>query len=252
MTARRGSEWKTSWRRQKPALGAGTQLMWFFSSSSGDFYLQPDPSPSTGGTAPPFWFGSVQATSAPALPLISDVERASAWRSRLRWDGLVVQSSAEVEPTLDALSVVVPTYNAPLSDFQVRVVVQLVTVEPVNAGFRYVLWVDGSRVAEQVETLAYVPGTTSLQISPQDGFVNSMAGGNALPTDAEVRAWFTATRQALAAQPIAGKTQDRFDAGSVPGLTPATLTNLAGGQDADLIVADADMVNVELRAVFGY
>lgn len=252
MTAKRGSLWKTSWRKQKPALGAGTQLMWFFSSTSGDFYSQPDPSPSTGDTVPPFWFGSVQATSAPALPLFSEVTRASAWKSELQWDGISVQAYAEVEPSLNALTTVVPTYNAPLSDFQVRAVVQLVTVEPVNAGFRYVLWVDGSKVAERVETLAYTPAATSIQIFPQAGFVNSMAGGNALPTDAEVRAWFTATRQALAAQPIAGKTQDRFDAGSVPGLTPATLTNLAGGQDADLVVADADMVNIELRAVFGY
>ena len=256
MTAKRGSLWKTSWRKQKPALGAGTELMWFFCRFSGNegtaHYEQADATPSTGAGALPFWFGSIQATSGPpGFALTSEFGRDSAWKAKLTWDNDLLRPSAEVEPDI-GVAVEVPVYNAPLSRFQVRAVVQLVTVEPVDTGFRYVFWVDGSPVAERTSTDPYMSGVGQFMILPQDGFVNSVVGGNALPTDEEIRAWFTATRQALSAQPIAGKTQDRYDAGTVPGTVPATLTNLAGGQDADLIITGASPINFELRAVFGY
>jgi hypothetical protein len=81
-----------------------------------------------------------------------------------------------------------------------------------------------------------------------------MAGGNALPTTQEIQDWFAATRSALSAQPIPGKTLDQYDAANTPGVVPNPLVNLAGGQNAPLVTVGTPPVpvNILIPATFGY
>jgi hypothetical protein len=150
----------------------------------------------------------------------------------------------------------VPPYNSPLSGFQVRAVVVLMTVENVAGVAQQRLWIDGAVRAVSAELGPYVSVPLSFSLSPLTAMINSYVGGNALPTDDEVRTWFAATRTALSAQPIPGKTLDRYDAGATPGVVPNPLVNLTGGQNAPLVQVGGGPfptpANTLFPATFGY
>jgi hypothetical protein len=148
--------------------------------------------------------------------------------------------------------------NPPLSPIPLRAVVLLLVVEPVLGGHLVTLWIDGAVRRQNFIPIAnpYVPGVGTLTVSPGHAFLNSMAGGNALPTNAEIQAWFSASRYAApfpSAQAIPGKTLDRYDAGVTPGVVPNPLVNLVGGQNAPMITNLAPLpVNLLVPATFGY
>jgi hypothetical protein len=106
-------------------------------------------------------------------------------------------------------------------------------------------------------TITYVPGLGTLTFDPGTAYINSMAGGNALPTTQEIQDWFQASRYALpfpVAQQIPGKTLDQYDAGATPGIVPNPLVNLAVGQNAPLVVSGIPPIpaNLLIPATFAY
>jgi len=276
MTAKRGTQWKTSWRRQKPGLGTAPQPMWFFGRFSlfpnltGAQYDYEQALPaSIGDTAPPFWIGSISASSLPGLTGLASISRgihpgSPDWKSNLEYSPTVgVESIGRVETSQIIQQVPVLNGHAPPA---LQAVVQMLVVEPYTnpvfpfgPGFVAKLWVDGSLRQTEISLLPYNPnGAGRLFIRPLLGFINSMAGGNALPTDAEIRTWFSATRYALpfpAAQEIPGKTLDRYDAALTPGVVPAILVNQSTGQNADLTVVSGippAPLNLLVDTTFGY
>jgi len=263
MTAKRGTLWKTSWRRQKPAIGAGQRVpMWFFSGftvgQNGQAFQQPLTSPSIGDVAPPFWVGTIQGNDLlSATATSSIVGRGTAWFEFLEWKPTSNLLQVNTGATT-SMNPAVSQLNPPLSPIQVRAVVQMLVVEPYLAGFRATLWIDGAVRASTVSAVAYVPGASLLGIEPSKGLFNSLAGGNALPTTQEIQDWFSATRYAPqpAAQAIPGKTSDRYDAGITPGVVPDPLINQAGGQAAPLVPFGLPPpplpANILLDATFGY
>jgi len=269
MTAKRGTLWKTSWRRQKPEIGAGQRVpMWFFSGftvlSSGLLYEQPLAAPSIGDAAPPFWVGTIQGSYLLPVTGASSLVGRSTWVQDLKW--LPAPISNPIVDLLKAfasiqgvqMDPVVNQLNPPLSPVQVRAVVQMLVVEPYLTGFRATLWVDGTVRETIVKKTPYGPALLKLRIEPSRGLFNSLAGGNALPTTQEIQDWFSATRYANppAAQAIPGKTSDRYDAGITPGVVPNPLINQAGGQAAPLVSFGLPPppvpANILLDATFGY
>lgn len=261
MTAKRGTLWKTSWRRTGPALGSGRGPLWFFNNfidaNGTNFFEQAAPVPSIGSGAPPFWVGAIMGSTCGTVAEEAFTRRgAGVWNSRLAWTPSSPEGTLQAQGIAAGLteSTDVPPYNSPLSSFQLRAVVTLFAVEPVTGGLQTTLWVDGTVRATEFTANPYVPGSFLLNIEPFTGLLNGVVGGNSLVTDAEVRAWFAATKAALAVQGIPGKTVDRYDAGFTPGLVPPSLLNLAGGQNAALTTAGTPPVpaNTLFQATFGY
>jgi hypothetical protein len=281
MTAKRGTQWKTSWRRQKPSLGTAPQGMWWF-ANFGDglggesFFEQPATTPSIGDLAPPFWIGSIYGSSVPGAALNTQVARGvgaplpttPSWLSGLFWDTselrAFVKSRASAFPFFPETEQVLAPLGAMASPALIRGVVQMLVVEsillpaPDFASLRLTLWVDGALRGTAISPGGtYIPSLGNLFVQPKLGFLNSMAGGNALPTTQEIQDWFANSRYALpfpSAQPIPGKTLDQYDAALVPGVVPAALTNLSGGQAAPLLSVGVPPVpvNLFLPTTFGF
>jgi hypothetical protein len=263
MTSKRNTLWKTSWRRTGPALGTGPDPIWFFNNFGDNngvsLFQQPAAAP-TVGTSDPFWAGAILGTALPPASLGGcNVGAGGNWDLSLVGSNFTFPASIDVATSTlvgNYAEVTVPPYNSPLSGFQARAVVALITVQTVSGQVRQTLWIDGAIRAVSDVNGPYAPGPSLFSLSPQAALINSYVGGNALPTDDEVRTWFAATRQALSAQPIPGKTLDRYDAGTTPGVVPNPLVNLAGGQNAPLIQIGGGPfptpANTLFQATFGY
>lgn len=247
MTAKRGTLWKTSWRRQKPAVPQAPVSMWFFNNFQVDFtgrvwYQQPLDTPTVGDVAGgSFWAGMIGA-SGPVFG--AGIKRSEAPPDFDDWRVLDQDSSLFTPPVVtEGLS------SGGLSESQfepiqplgvtppvLRAIVTLMVVEDLGDGTRRQdLWVDG--LLRQSTIFAGIYNAKAGRFGtamPGDGYLNSWAGGNVVPTADEIRTWFSASRYASpfpAAQSIPGKTLDRFDAGAVPGAVPSPLLNLDSGQD---------------------
>jgi len=269
MTAKRGTLWKTSWRRQKPSVAAAPVPMWFFRKDNdplSTFYFeQPLLTPAIGDGLPPFWIGAIFGTDVDDTPVLSPagslLYSGGAWKSELQ----LYSPSAGLPAELRALASDggvnleqngIPSLSPPLNPIALRAVVQLITVEKVGVGDLLLsLWIDGALRQQQLRTAVYAPGA-AVTIDINTGYVSSMAGGNGLPTTQEIQDWFQASRYASpfpAAQAIAGKTLDIYDAAATPGVVPDPLVNLSTGQDAVLFPGVSPAVtNVLLDATFAY
>ncbi len=286
MTAKRGMQWKTSWRRQKPALGSTPKGMWWFTN----FGVAPDrsrfeqalPAPSIGDLTAPFWIGAIFGSDASFLPpgfppAESTVARGTtfpvsqSWDTSLVWDPfssapLVARAEVNIGFMQTDSLLTLGAHPAPPPPPLIRGVLQMLVVEPALvpnppgppvAGRRATLWVDGAVQKIAAGPGVYVPSAGPVYLQPGFGFLNSMAGGNALPTTQEIQDWFSASRYALpfpSAQPIPGKTLDQYDAGVTPAVVPPVLANLAGGQPAPLVQIGAfpPPFNLFLPTVFNY
>lgn len=277
----RGTLWKTSWRKRRPSVGQLPQDMyWFANFGDGDsspdeaFFQQPLVTPSIGDTAPPFWIGAIFGSSLPAADLETIISRGfpaplptnPSWKTRLQYtffsgfqpdSPLVVIADANTSGgELD--SGVLPHLGGGVSPPLIRAVVMMLVVEPSGPGFKQTLWVDGDVRATYISPTPYSPLVGGLlHVRPKFGFLNSMAGGNALPTTQEIQDWFSLSRYALPyplAQQIPGKTLDQYDAANTPGVVPPALVNLAGGQNAPLTSVGAPPVpvNILVATTFGY
>lgn len=248
MTARRGTLWKTSWRRQKPAVPQAPVSMWFFNNFQVDltgrvWYQQALDTPTVGGTSGgSFWIGMIGAIG-PSFG--ANVERADTPPNNQDWQ-VIDQSFAPIDPdqmvtsgfsngTTDAIQIEQVSSLGVIPPV-LRAIVTMMVVEDLGGGERrQTLWVDGvirlsAIFASPYTARAAFKGTAM----PGDGYLNSWAGGNIVPTPAEIQTWFSASRYVSpspSAQAIPGKTLDRFDAGAVPGATPSPLVNLSTGQN---------------------
>lgn len=248
MTAKRGMQWKTPWRRQKPALPQAPTAMWFFNNFQVDltgrvWYQQALDTPTIGDTdGGSFWVGMIGAIG-PQFG--ANVERADNPPNSQDWQ-VIDQSFAPIDPDQMITAgfssgLTVGVQIEQVSDLGVvapvlRAIVTLMVVEDLGDGTRrQTLWVDGSIRKQDILKSPYTRKDARFGTAmPGDGYLNSWAGGNVVPTNAEIKAWFSASRYASpmpAAQEIPGKTLDRFDAGAVPGATPSPLVNLATGQN---------------------
>jgi hypothetical protein len=262
MTAKRGTQWKTSWRRQKPALGGGPFGLWFFNGFrdlNGEiWYQQALSTPTVGDTTDQsFWIGSIQSAIAGSLQRVL-LRGTSIFTND--WYETLETNLAGVPLTADVLvnSKLLLAPVTPLNENPpaiVRAVVMMLAVRTTPISRVQELWVDGQLVAS-ASAPHYVahPAYFGMARPGSLGLLNSWAGGNAEPTLAEIRAWFSATRNALAAQPIPGKTLDRFDAGAVPGIVPPVLANLDVGQAMTSMSQGTSpaFANTLFQAVFGY
>lgn len=283
---KRGTLWKTSWRRQRPSIGTAPQDVWWFANfgdaetgADESYYQQPLVSPSIGETVPPFWIGAIFGSSLPAADLGTAITRGfpaplptvPSWTARLDYEffpppspsdlsPLEVTAFAAPSPGAELVSGALPHLGGSASPPLVRAVVVMLVVEPAPSGpgFQQSLWVDGALRAQGVSAVAYNPYIGGLlHVRPKFGFLNSMAGGNALPTTQEIQDWFQQSRYATpfpAAQQIPGKTLDQYDAASTPAVVPNPLVNLAGGQNAPLLSVGAPPVpvNILVPTTFGY
>lgn len=273
MTTKRGTLWKTSWRRQKPAIAAEPVPMWFFKNDGGApgsnfLFQQPLASPAIGDTVPPFWMGMICGSEVFTTPSLSPPEgsgvfRTSSWQAEVQHFSpssgqpnlLRAIVSGGVSPNLIEP---LPLLDSPLSPIVLRAVVLMLVVEKVGAAdLLESVWIDGALRQQRQTTTTYAPGTLGTTFDPARSYINSMAGGNALPTTQEIQDWFQQSRYALpfpVAQQIPGKTLDQYDAGATPGVVPNPLVNLAGGQNAPLIVSGfpPNPANLLLNATFAY
>jgi hypothetical protein len=277
MTAKRGTQWKTSWRRQKSGIGSGPVDVWFFNRFSdfngGSSYRQPAAVPTVGDAGPPYWVGSLTAIGLflPSLPnpLLGIPASAGAFAGdwALEVTGLFVPpAQPPVTPASQSLGVKVDTTNG-LGQYQplpllsndetiIRAVVALMQVEPLPSGsYQRTLWVDGNPRLTRISA-SYVPNPNFAEFCPQDyrSFMNGWAGGNASLTDAEIRQWFADVRLQAQIVSIPGKTSDLFTAAPPTVGVPPVLVNQAGGQNATLIAVGAPPVpfNIQVPAWFGY
>jgi hypothetical protein len=248
MTAKRGTLWKTSWRRQKSAVPQAPTAMWFFNNFQVDltgrvWYQQPLDTPAIGDTdGGSFWVGMIGAIG-PNFG--ANIDRADSPPNNQSWQ-VSDQSFAPIDPAqmitagfsagavsgvqielVSSLGVISPA---------LRAIVTLMVVEDLGNGTRrQTLWVDGSIRKQETFASPYVASAARFSTAmPGDGYLNSWAGGNAVPTTQEIKDWFQQSRYATpfpSAQPIPGKTLDRFDAGAVPGSVPSPLVNLSIGQN---------------------
>ncbi len=274
MTAKRGMQWKTPWRRQKPALAQAPTEMWFFNNFQVDgagrvWYQQALDTPTIGDTdGGSFWIGMIAATGPEGQVFGPHVERSDNPPNSQDWQ-LVDQLLAPADPAQMAAfglsnGAAFANTNTLVSSLGVippvlRAIVSLMVVEDLGDGTRrQTLWVDGAIQVREIFASPYNATAARFGTAlPGDGYLNSWAGGNAVPTDAEVRTWFSASRYASpmpAAQEIPGKTLDRFNAGAVPGATPSPLLNLAAGQNMILGSEGAPPVaaNTLFSASFAY
>lgn len=271
MTAKRGMQWKTSWRRQKQTLGAVPVEMWFFHNDGGvgSFsFQQAMRVPGIGDTQPPFWCGFIAGLpGSPPVGITPD--QAAVFRTfgfGTSWLGGAQRLLLNGVETYRALwsnysmSAPVESLSPPLAPIVLRaVVVMIVATTDGDGNVVAQLWVDGAIRAQLATGVPYVSGllpTDVLSFDPGTAYINSMAGGNALPTTDEIQAWFSASRYASpfpSAQEIPGKTLDRYDAANTPGVVPNPIANLAGGQPGALATSGGPTpVNVQLAATFGY
>jgi hypothetical protein len=259
MTAKRGTLWKTSWRRQKPVLSAAPVSMWFFNTFQTDtsgraWYQQPLDTPGIGDVSgASFWVGMIGAAPTSGIYNFGvSVVRADSppnsqnWELSDRVDGFfpvpidfntrLVAGSAPfpvVDTSVVTLGTVLPVIQATVAMF-------ITENQPPSIAYplgsrRESLWVDGHLRQTKVFGTPYVATATRRAAAlPCDGYLNSWAGGNAIPTNQEILDWFSASRYASpfpVAQDIPGKTLDRFDAGAVPATVPSKLVNLSVGQN---------------------
>lgn len=274
MTAKRGMQWKTPWRRQKTPVGQAPVDVWFFANFGPPVgapqarYRFPLAVPAPGDGAAPFWIGIMFAAT---LSTVS-VEQVRAFVSRAAagagfslfgtWpvlgpDPRPLRVTGSVMASATPLTTDVPQVGA-----ETRAVVALLVVEPFDTGRRETLWVDGNPVASKTDPLPYATAAgTLLTMAAETALVginigiNGWAGGNFLPTDQEIRDWFGSTRANLAVAEIPTKTSDRFTATSVAPAVPAVLPNLAGGQNMDYVVTlapDPVVVNTLIPVTFNY
>lgn len=251
MTAKRGMLWKTAWRRQKPAVAQAPTEMWFFNNFQVDltgrvWYQQPLDTPTIGDTdGGSFWIGTIAATGPEGQVFGPHVERSDNPPNSQDWQ-LIDQLQAPAEPAQMAVfgfsnGAVPATQGIDVSSLGVippvlRAIMSMMVVEDLGNGTRrQTLWVDGVIQQQAIFGSAYDAQANRFGTAlPGDGYLNSWAGGNAVPTNTEIKTWFSASRYASpfpAAQEIPGKTLDRFDAGAVPGATPSPLLNLSVGQN---------------------
>jgi hypothetical protein len=250
MTAKRGTLWKTSWRRQKTPVPQAPVPMWFFNNFQIDltgrvWYQQPLGAPGIGDTTGgSFWAGMIAASiTGPSFG--ASIQRADSPPNFQDWR-LRVTSLAPIDPLEfgaegQSGGVVQASQSDPVSSLGVispvlRAIVTMLVVEDLGNGTRrQTLWVDGAVRVSGIFASPYLANAARRGAAlPGDGFLNSWAGGNVLPTTDEIQEWFSASRYALpapSAQAIPGKTLDRFDAGAVPGTVPSPLVNLSVGQN---------------------
>lgn len=274
MTAKRGTLWKTSWRRQKTPVGQAPVEAWFFSNFGPPVgapqarYRFPLAVPATGDGVAPFWVGIMFAAN---LTTVS-VEAVRAFVSRAgAGTGYSLLGQWPVTgPDPRPLRVIGQTMSEPVPLFtdvpqvgaETRAVVALMVVEPFDTGRRETLYVDGFPVSSQTDPIAYAAAVgTLLTMAAETSLaginigINGWAGGNFLPTSQEIEDWFGSTRANLAVAEIPGKTSDRFTATSVAPAVPAVLPNLAGGQSMDYVVTlppDPVVVNTLIPVTFNY
>jgi len=251
MTAKRGTLWKTSWRRQKTPVPQTPVPMWFFNNFQIDltgrvWYQQPSGSPGIGdATGGSFWAGMIAAFQFAPGAFGALIGRADSPPNSRDWQ-VRDASAAPADPlqlTTEGSSAgaVAATQIEPVSSLGVispvlRAIVTMLVVEDLGNGTRrQTLWVDGAVRVSGIFASTYVSTAVRRGAAlPGDGYLNSWAGGNVLPTTDEIQNWFSASRYALpapSAQAIPGKTLDRFDAGAVPGTVPSPLVNLSVGQN---------------------
>lgn len=252
MTAKRGTLWKTSWRRQKTPVPQAPVSMWFFNNFQVDltgrvWYQQPLDTPTIGDTTGgSFWAGMIASFQFAPGNFGVNIQRAPSPPNIQNWQ-LINQSLAPIDPTqlvvggfstgtgfpasqiepVSSLGVIPPT---------LRAIVSMLVVEDLgNNTRRQTLWIDGAVRSVGIFAGSYLATAARRGTAmPGDGYLNSWAGGNVLPTTDEILAWFSASRYASStpsAQAIPGKTLDRFDAGAVPGTVPSPLVNLSVGQN---------------------
>jgi hypothetical protein len=239
--------WKTPWRRQKTPVPQAPVSMWFFNNFQVDltgrvWYQQPLGAPGIGDTTGgSFWVGMIGATQLGPV-FGAYVERANNPPNSQDWQ-VGDFSFAPIDPNQmvtvgvsNGLAQTEPVSNLGVVSPTLRAIVTLMVVEDLGNGTRQqTLWVDGAIRMQEIIGSQYTASANRFGTArPGDGYLNSWAGGNAVPTTQEIKNWFQTSRYASpfpSAQEIPGKTLDRFDAGAVPGLVPSPLVNLSNGQN---------------------
>jgi len=267
MTAKHGTQWKTSWRRQKP--NAVSQYpMWFFNSFGVNLNGAPKAQyqmsdPATGDGVAPFWVGLVAAVDVAIGPNESYtgfVGRTARWNvgagnggSGIRANGTTVAGGSSTD-------------HIWASGANIRAVVVLMTVEPNPSGPGSVtkIYIDSKAPLVDVDPATYTPGPPTLttfltRVQPAvplvGAYINGWAGGNFALTTAEIGQWFADVRANLETAAIPGKTSDRFSATSVAPTRPAVLPNLAGGGPMTYAVTqvpDPVALNTLVPVTFAY
>lgn len=269
MTRLRGMLWKTPWKRNRPEVASVPVPMWFFTRfgpSGNGFtpnsdYRMPAPSPVPGDSGAPFWIGTIGLADIAGAPGITNQYAGAS--SGFNW-GVASQflRSFAGDPgvlsgeggTGIGLSAQVPVLGASL-----RAVVTLITSVPDGFGNNTTrLYVDGVFKSQVTGPYVFAPGILSMGtpnvFGAQPG-IHGWAGGNALPTPAEIQQWFLSSRYNLEIAAIPGKTSDRFSATSVAPAVPAVLPNLAGGQVMNYtvnVLPDPGALNLLVNVTFGY
>ena len=263
MTAKRGTLWKTSWRRQKPVVTPNPLPMWFFTNFGGFSpnpfarYAFPNPSPATGEFGPPFWVGMVTAYQPASL--VGNTIAAFAGSGGLpgRW---LLQTNM-VNPNDAAVSVVsvggnvLMNASAPTLNATYRAVVMLATFVTSGGVTTGRLWVDGNPVVVDTSPTPLPIAAIIEMFARTTGYIHGWAGGNVAPTNAEIQSWFFNTKNNQEIAEIPGKTLDRFSATSVQPAVPNPLPTLGTGQNMDyqvVIPPDPVAQNVFIPVSFGY
>lgn len=262
----RGMLWKTPWKRRKPVVTPYPVSMWFFTNfgvpGSGFFpnsiYQFAALSPATGESGPPFWVGLVGAIAEPVPvgPDLSAYVGQGGSANTGNWGLGSTGSSASTDITTESYAAgASASYVSPSLGATVRAVVSLATFTSDGTNTTVRLWVDGFPVAQEVATIVPpAPGLVFMGASSPE-YIHGWAGGNVLPTNDEIRAWFKATKANLEIAEIPGKTLDRFSATSVQPLAPNPLPTLGTGQSMSYVTPvgpDPGILNSYINVSFGY
>lgn len=259
----KGTAWKTPWRRRRPQVPPTTLTgVWAFNAFQNGGtarYELPLVAPAPARTLP-FWVGMLAVVSDPASALsplnvgnsdgtrgiimsaFSGVDQAPGPFSRIT--ELIIQ-----EAPVDAFHIVKPGLGT------ARQAIACLLEAHAISGTEYIVnyWVDKFVAAARNRNSPYNATTVAFFMRPNGYALNGVAAGNIQPTEAEIAAWFEATKAAGEVQAISGKTSDRWTATSAAPLVPDPLPNLAGGQVADLMtVAVPVPVNTLFQVAFGY
>lgn len=264
MTWLRGMQWKTSWRRERPATPPTTLTgVWAFNAFQNggvSEYQLPLVTPAPARTLP-FWVGMLAVVTDPASPLSAVIIGNNDGAAGINMTALFGAIAGPPAPngrrsdlTLQQAPSLTSIVTKPALGTARQAVVVLIEAHAIS-GTQYVVnyWFDKFVALTLIRTLPFTASAAIWRMQPNGYALNGVAAGITEPTYDEIQTWFDSTKAQGEVRPIAGKTSDRWTATSVQPLVPAVLPNLGGGQAANFVTLGGPPgANTLFQVAFGY
>jgi len=234
MTKKVGTQWKTSWKRDRKRgpLPPGGNMVFFGNFVSGvGTGLYRSAAMSALGQTLPFWFGAVGVQSANLSPQ-GFFGPSTGFRATVSGTLVppVVSGTAFASPLV--LNATKAASGSSFGGANFVVSAFIATVQTTSTGaLLLTMYFCNSSTPSISTAAAYVPpGVSPLDLDASAGFLHGGVGGPGTPTAAQIAAWFQDLKRNVLIGPIPGMTTHLYSATSVFPAVPPVLPNGAGPQ----------------------